>query len=160
MKRMNDTPSRPIRSDFHGLTLFFTVDDCAKAIEFYRAAFGAELLSGVEGPDGTIPHAEMRIGDTWFALGDPMPGHGLVGPPAEGNAFSVMYWTPDVDAVFDRAVKAGATVLSPVEDAFSGDRMGVLRCPYGIRWVIARHDRDVPYAEIESAAREWLAAAE
>jgi uncharacterized glyoxalase superfamily protein PhnB len=65
-----------------------------------------------------------------------------------------------VDEVFNRLVAAGATVMTPLDDAFSGDRMGVVRCPFGIRWCIARHDRDVPIEEIEAAAREWAASQE
>jgi PhnB protein len=58
--------------------------------------------------------------------------------------------------VFDKAVAHGATAIGPVSDVFSGDRMGVLRCPFGVRWAIARHDRDVPDEEIEAAARNWV----
>lgn len=147
----------PAPAGCHSLLTFFAVADCAKAIEFYQEALGAEVVRRMDGPDGTVMHAELRLGDSMFQLSDPMPDIGIVGPPAEGNAFTLTYWTADVDAVFERAVAAGATVISPVADAFSGDRLGVVRCPFGVRWCIARHDRDVPDEEIEAAAREWAA---
>jgi PhnB protein len=126
-------------------------------MDFYRDALGAEEVSRIEAEDGTIMHAEMRLGDCLFQLSEPFPSYGIVGPPAEGNSFTITYWTEDVDAVFNRLVAAGATVLSPLDDAFHGDRMGVVRCPFGIRWCIGRHDRDVSAEEIEKAAREWAA---
>jgi PhnB protein len=135
------------------LVTFFAVPDCAKAMDFYRDALGAEEVSRAETEDGTIMHAEMRLGDCLFQLSEPFPSYGLVGPPAEANSFTITYWTDDVDAVFNLLVAAGAAVMSPLADVFSGDRMGVVRCPFGIRWCIARHDRDVSAEEIEAAAR-------
>jgi uncharacterized glyoxalase superfamily protein PhnB len=146
----------PAPAGYHNVSIFFAVYECAKALDFYAEVFGAELVRRMDAPDGTVMHAEMRIGDSMFQLSEPMPDFGIVGPPAEGNAFTMTVWTPDVDAVYARAVAAGATPVWPVADAFSGDRMGVLRCPFGVRWCIARHDRDVPDAEIEAAARAWL----
>jgi uncharacterized glyoxalase superfamily protein PhnB len=142
------------------LVTFFAVNECAKAIEFYREALGAELASKATAVDGTIMHAEMRLGDCLFQLSEPFADFGILGPPATGNAFTITYWTDDVDTVFDRLVAAGATVMTPLDDTFSGDRMGVVRCPFGIRWCVARHDRDVSAEEIESAARAWAASQE
>jgi PhnB protein len=139
------------------LVTFFAVENCANAIEYYINVFGAEPVSRYEGNDGKVTHAELRLGGCILQLGEPMPSYGIVGPPAEGNAFTITFWTPDVDAVFARAVAAGATVMTPLDDAFSGDRMGVVRCPFGVRWCIARHDRDVSPEEIEAAARGWIA---
>ncbi|MGC9671250.1 VOC family protein [Planosporangium sp. 12N6] len=142
------------------LVTYFAVNDCAKAIEFYTETLGAEVLTRATMPDGTVMHAAIRLGDCVFELGEASPSYGLLPPPAEGNNFTITYWTADVDAVFDRLVAAGATVMTPVQDAFSGDRMGVVRCPFGIRWCVARHDRDVPAQEIEAAARAWAATQE
>lgn len=122
-----------------------------------RGPFGAEQVRRLELPDGTVMHAELRLGDTIVQLSEPIPTMGIVGPPAEGNAFTLLFWTHDVDAVFAKAVAAGATVLSPLDDTFSGDRMGVIRCPFGVRWCIARHDRDVPDDEIRAAVLAWIA---
>jgi uncharacterized glyoxalase superfamily protein PhnB len=140
------------------LVTFFAVNECAKAIEFYREALGAELVSKTTATDDTIMHAEMRLGDCLFQLSEPLAEFGILGPTADGNAFTITYWTDDVDAVFHRLVAAGATIMTPLDDAFSGDRMGVVRCPFGVRWCIARHDREVSAQEIEAAARAWAAA--
>ncbi|MDR7280821.1 VOC family protein [Catenuloplanes atrovinosus] len=137
------------------VSLFFTVNEAAKALDFYRDVFGAAVPVRMEAPDGSIMHAEVEINGVRFQLSEPMPAYGIVPPPAEGNAFTVTLWVPDPDEVFARAVAAGATPLSEVADVFSGDRMGVLRCPFGVRWAIARHDRDVPVEEIQAAALEW-----
>ncbi|NJC70052.1 glyoxalase/bleomycin resistance/extradiol dioxygenase family protein [Planosporangium thailandense] len=139
------------------LVTYFAVNDCAKAIEFYRETLGAELLTRATMPDGTVMHAAIRLGGCVFELGEASPGYGLLAPPPEGNNFTITYWTADVDAVFERLVAGGATVVTPLQDAFSGDRMGVVRCPFGIRWCVARHDRDVSAEEIEAAARAWVA---
>lgn len=139
------------------LTTFFTTPDTAAAIGFYTGVFGAELLTRFDGPDGKVAHAELRLGDAVFQVGDAAPDLGLVPPPAEGNNFTMTYWTADPDGVFARAVAAGATPVAEVGDVFSGDRMGVIRDPAGIRWCLARHDRDVSQEEIAEAAAKWMA---
>lgn len=139
------------------LTTFFAVHDAARALDFYATVFGAETTVRYDGPDGTVAHAELRLGDSVFQVADPAPEMGIVGPPETGNAFTMSFWTPDVDAVFARALAAGATELSPVADVFSGDRLGTLRDPFGVRWCVARHDRDVTAAEIQAAADAWAA---
>jgi len=155
MDHMSDK-TEPAPTGSARLTTFFTVNGAAKAIDFYRETLGAELVARYDAPDGTVAHAELRLAGCVFQLSDPMPDYGLVGPPAEGNCFTMTFWTPDPDAVFDRLVEAGATAVSPVADVFSGDRMGVVRCPFGIRWCISRHDKDVSAADIEAAAREFM----
>jgi len=132
------------------------VPDCARAIDFYVRTFGAEPVSRFETADGIVMHAELRLGGVVFQLGEPSPDYGLLASPADGNAFTMTFWTPEVDEVFQKAVAAGATVMSALSDAFSGDRMGVVRDPFGVRWCIGRHDRDVPAEEIEAAARAWV----
>lgn len=139
------------------LTTFFTTNDTAKAIDFYTEVFGAELVTRFDGPDGKVAHAELRLGDATFQLGDSAPEMGLLPPPAEGNNFTMTFWTSDPDGMFARAVAAGATPVAAVDDVFSGDRMGVIRDPAGIRWCLARHDRDVSPEEIAEAAKKWMA---
>jgi PhnB protein len=158
MDHMTDNSSSPAPAGYQRLITFFAVNEAAKAIEFYREVLGAEVVSTTTAVDGTIMHAELRLGGCVFQLSEPMPAYGILPPPADGNAFTITYWTNDVDDVFNRLVAAGATVLTPLDDAFSGDRLGVVRCPFGIRWCVARHDRDVSAEEIEAAAREWAAA--
>jgi PhnB protein len=160
MAYMTDNSASIAPSGSQRLVTYFAVNDCAKAVEFYQESLGAELVTRATMLDGTVVHATMRLGDCVFELGEAMPDYGLVAPPAEGNNFTITYWTADVDAVFDKLVASGATVMTPLQDAFSGDRMGVVRCPFGIRWCVARHDRDVPVEEIEAAARAWAAAQE
>ncbi|MEV0391677.1 VOC family protein [Polymorphospora rubra] len=154
----NESPARgPAPAGTQRLMPYVTVDDSGRAVDFYRDVLGAEVLTRIDGPDGDIIHAELRIGDSVLQLGAPMPDLGLIGPPAQGNAFTLTYWVEDPDTVFARAVAAGATPVSQVGDAFSGDRMGVFRCPFGLRWCVARHDRDVPVEEIRAAALAWTA---
>ena len=156
MDHMSD--KNPAPAGAQRLMTFFVVEECAKALDFYQQAFGAELVSRIDGPGGSVMHAEIRLGGCTYQLSDPLPDFGLVPPPAEGNSFTMTFWTPDPDAVYERAVAAGATPIAPVEDAFSGDRMGVLRCPFRVRWCIARHDRDVSNEEIQAAALAWVEA--
>jgi len=137
------------------LTVFFAANDAAKALDFYTDVFGAELIARYDGPDGAVAHAELRLGDSVFSIGEPAPSAGIVPPPAEGNNFTMTYWTTDPDGVIERAVAAGATEVSPVADVFSGDRMGIIRDPAGIRWCVSRHDRDVSQEEIAAAAEKW-----
>jgi PhnB protein len=139
------------------LTTFFTTRDTAAALDFYTGVLGAELVARFDGPDGKVAHAELRLGDATFQVGDAAPDMGLVPPPAEGNNFTMTYWSADPDGLWERAVVAGATPVAEVDDVFSGDRMGVIRDPAGIRWCLARHDRDVSQEEIAEAAAKWMA---
>lgn len=138
------------------LVTFFVVNEAAKAISFYEDVFGAKTISRFDEKDGTVMHAELDLDGSRFQLSDPMDIPGLARPVEEGNVFTLTYWTHDPDAVFAKAVAAGATVMSPMDDVFSGDRLGVVRCPYGIRWCIARHDRDVSVEEIQAEAQKWM----
>lgn len=139
------------------LTTFFTARDAAAAIDFYVEVFGAAVVTRFEGPDGKVMHADLRLGDAMFQVGEPAPDMGLMPPLTEGNNFTMTFWSADPDETFARAVAAGATGLSEPADMFSGDRMGVIRDPAGIRWCLARHDRDVSPEEIDAALKEWLA---
>jgi PhnB protein len=154
MNHMTDI-STPAPAGSQQLTTFLAVPDCAKAIDFYVACFGAVLTSRFDGPNGMVAHAELRFGDSLLQLGDPAPDNGIVGPPATGNCYTLTFWTSSVDETFARALAMGATELTPVSDSFTGDRMGILRCPFGVRWCIARHDRDVPEEEIAAIAATW-----
>jgi PhnB protein len=159
MPHMNDVPEHhvgPAPEGNHSLVTFFTVNDCANAIEFYRDVLGAELVMRLNAPDGTVIHAEMTLGDSRFQLADTRGAPGVLGPPADGNDFTMTFWTADVDTIFTKAVANGATVMVAPEDSPSGDRRAVVRCPFGVRWCIARHDRDVPVEEIQTAITAWM----
>jgi uncharacterized glyoxalase superfamily protein PhnB/predicted TIM-barrel fold metal-dependent hydrolase len=130
----------PIPEGYHSVTPGITVQNAAEAIEFYKRAFGAEELSRMTAPDGTtVWHAEIRIGDSHIMLGDEMPDMGVTRAPKSlgGTASSLHLYVEDVDAAFERAVAAGATVAMPVSDQFWGDRYGTVLDPYGHLWGIA-----------------------
>ena len=136
---------RPIPEGYHSLTPYLAVEDAARAIEFYKDAFGAEEIHRMPGPDGSIAHAELQIGDSKLMLSDPFP-QSNVRPPSErgGPTASVFMYVDDADAVFEQAQTAGATVSMPLEDMFWGDRFGSLTDPFGHSWSIATRVEDVP----------------
>jgi PhnB protein len=150
---------QPIPEGYHSLTPYLAVEDASKAIEFYKEAFGAEENLRMPGPDGKIAHAELQIGDSKLMLSDPFP-HSNVRPPVErgGPTGSVFMYVDDVDATFEQAQRAGAEVVSELEDMFWGDRFGTLSDPFGHVWSIATHKEDL--SEEEMAERSKAAMAE
>jgi len=152
--------TKPIPEGFHSLTPALVVNDAAAAIEFYRRAFGAVELSRAIAPDGVkVWHADLRIGDSRLMLNDAFPEQGSHGPDPEKGAvgFSIWLYVEDVDAVFQRAVDAGATVQMPVSDQFWGDRFGGLRDPFGHSWAIATRVEDVSAEESRRRAEQFSA---
>jgi uncharacterized glyoxalase superfamily protein PhnB len=126
-----------------------TVRDAARAIEFYKQAFGAVEKGIMHGPDGKIMHAELVIGDSIFMLADEFPQYGSLSPQSTGGAgMGLHIYTEDADAAFERALKAGATVEIPISDMFWGDRYGKLADPFGHKWSIATHKRDMSMDEM------------
>lgn len=127
----------------------------AQAIEFYKKAFGAQERGRLSTPDGkNVLHASLGIGDSAIMLSDEFPDWGSVGPETlKGTPVVIHLYVEDVDSVFDRAVRAGASVKMPLEDMFWGDRYGQLRDPFGHIWSLATHVRDVSYEEMEQAAK-------
>src|SRR2546423_1662739 len=119
-------PVKPIPDGYHSLTPYLYLRDGAKAIEFYKKAFGATELFRMPGPDGkSIGHAEIKIGDSILMLADESPSCGSRSPQSlGGNSSSLMIYVPDVDSVFKRAVDAGAKVVRPLANQFYGDRSG------------------------------------
>ena len=149
--------AKAIPDGYHTLTPYMTVRDAARAIEFYKQAFGAQERGVMKGPDGKVMHAELRIGDSILMLGDEQPQFGALSPQSTGGAgMGLHIYTEDVDSAFDRAVKAGATVEMPVTDMFWGDRYGKLVDPYGQKWSIATHKRDVSREEMEEAQKAFM----
>ena len=145
-------PVKPIPEGYHTLTPYFTVRDAARAIEFYKQAFGAVEKGVMNGPDGKVMHAELRIGDSLFMLADEFPQYGSLSPQSTGGTgMGLHIYVEDVDSAFDRAVKAGATTEMPVTDMFWGDRYGQIEDPFGHRWSIATHIRDVAPADMQKA---------
>lgn len=140
----------PIPEGFHTVTPYLTVRDAASAIEFYTEAFGAKETFRWADPDGRIRHAEIVIGDSPIMLTEESPEHGMGGPQSLGGTpVNIFLYVEDVDALFDRAIAAGATEIRPVEDKPEGDRRGGLTDPFGHVWWIATHIEDVPREEIQ-----------
>jgi PhnB protein len=142
---------KAIPPGYHSLTPHMIVRDAARAIEFYKQAFGATQRGGVmAGPDGKVMHAELLIGDSVLMLADEFPEYGSLSPQSGGSASTTLHiYTEDVDAAVDRAVKAGATIEMPVTDMFWGDRYGKLADPFGHKWSIATHTADLSAEEME-----------
>lgn len=125
-----------------------------KAIDFYKKAFGAEEMMRLPGKDGRLIHGSIRINGSTVMLVDEFPEMGNAAPPTlKGTPVTIHLMVYDVDAFTRRAVKAGAKVIMPIADMFWGDRYGVIEDPFGHRWSIATHLRDVSPAEIKEAMR-------
>jgi PhnB protein len=149
---------KPIPEGYHALTPYLAVEDAEKAIEFYKDAFGAQEIQRMPGPGGTIAHAELEIGDSKLMLSDPFP-QSSVRPPAErgGTTASIFMYVDDVDTTFQQAQKAGATVVSELEDMFWGDRFGTVSDPFGHVWSIATHKEDLSEQEIAERSKTAMA---
>jgi PhnB protein len=144
-----------IPQGMHSVTPHLVCAGAAKAIEFYKQAFGAEESARLPGPDGRLMHAVVKIGDSQVMLVDEMPEWGALGPKAlKGSPVTIHLYVDDVDAVVARAVKAGAKVTMPVAEQFWGDRYGKLEDPFGHHWSVATHVRDVSMEEAQKAMRE------
>jgi len=144
---------------FHTVTVQLTLDNAAAALEWYKTALGAKEVSRAVGPDGKIMHADLLIGDTHIMANDAMMGG--KGPQALGGSpASLWLYVDDCDALFNRAVAAGAQVaggpMGQMQDQFWGDRTGMLTDPHGYRWTIATHKEDLSPEEIEQRQAEFM----
>jgi PhnB protein len=148
-------PYRP--PGYHSVTPYLALRDAKAAIDFYSRAFGAALVLKLDLPDGSVAHAEIRVGDTILMLAEEDAERGNRSPLALGGSpVSMMIYVPDVDAAYARALAAGATRLRPVEDQFYGDRSGTLADPYGYQWTLATHVEDVSAAEAQRRMNAML----
>ena len=146
---------RSIPEGMHSLTPHLICRDAASALDFYARAFGAVELMRLPAPDGRLMHATLRIGDSHLMLVDEMPEWGALGPLSLGGSpVTVHLYVEDVDAAFQQAVAAGATPKMQPADMFWGDRYGQLVDPFGHRWSIATHVRDVPPEQLLDASRK------
>lgn len=149
---------KPIPEGMHTLTAHLVIRGAAKAIEFYQKAFGAQSRGIHTTPDGRVMHAELKIGDSVVMLADEFPGAPCQSPHTVNGTTTVMHiYADDVDAWFNRAVAAGASVVMPVMDMFWGDRYGQVKDPFGHVWSIATHKEDVSPAEMEKRANAFFA---
>jgi len=146
---------KPIPDGYAELTAYLSVADTDAAIAFYTDAFGAKALQRYTAPDGSVPHAQIRIGGTIVMLSDENPA--LPGPKVLGGTPVTLYlFVEDVDAAFAQARQAGAEELRPVQDHFFGDRTGQVLDPFGHRWTLASRIEDVSPAEFERRADEFM----
>ncbi|HYN07721.1 MAG TPA: VOC family protein [Vicinamibacterales bacterium] len=137
------------------LTPQLTLDNCAETIDWYKRAFGAEEINRGLGPDGKIMHAEIKIGSSRFMVNDVMPGQ--KGPKALGGSpASFWLYVDEADALFGKAVSAGATVQMPMDNQFWGDRAGAVADPNGYTWWIATRTEDLTHDEIQQRAAEFF----
>lgn len=135
---------------YHTVTPYMSVRDCVAAIDFYRRAFGAKKTMQLLMPDGTIAHAEIRIGDSTLMLSEENKEWGNKSPVTLGGSpMFLMIYVPDVDAAFRTAIAAGATVVQVARDQFYGDRSGTLKDPYGYQWTLSTHIEDVTQEEAQ-----------
>jgi uncharacterized glyoxalase superfamily protein PhnB len=145
--------------DFHTITPQLIVRGVDDAICFYARAFGASELYRNLAPDGkSIMHAELALGDSRFLVHDEFPQAGALSPLAyEGTAVTLHLYVPDCDALFQRAVDAGAEVVMPMQDCFWGDRYGILKDPFGHRWSVATRIEDLSPREVQARAGAFRA---
>ena len=152
--------TNPIPEGYNSVTPYLVVDDAARAIEFYKQAFGAEEKFRMPMGD-RIGHAEIKIGDSFVMLADEWPDMGVLGPKSRGGpTSSLMIYVEDSDSAFARAIEAGATEERPVETQFYGDRSGTLIDPFGHRWTISTHVEDLSDEEIKRRMAEFAKAEE
>lgn len=151
-------PYRP--EGYHNVTPYLIVDDAARAIQFYTEAFGATEILRMEMPNGKIAHAEIQIGDSRIMLADENPEWDARGPKTIGGTpSSLMIYVEDCDAVYQRALSAGATALMPLQDQFYGDRSGTLRDPFGHKWHISTTKEVLSPEEVKQRAAAVFAQA-
>jgi PhnB protein len=143
---MDTTKPKPIPDSYRRVTPALVVDGGVKALEFYAEVFDATERMRFPGPDGTVAHAEIQIGDSVVIVEDPSSFLGTKAPPpggVDGSPTSLFIYVEDVDAVVERTVQLGATLKRPPQDQFYGDRDGSIVDPFGHGWTIATHVEDV-----------------
>ena len=148
---------QPIPAGYHSLTPYLICSDAAAAIEFYKQAFNATEIMRLDGPGGSIMHAEVKIGDSPLMLTSEHPDMGFRAPSSYGGTpVSLMIYTEDCDQMFAQALAAGAKEMKPLQDQFYGDRSGTLTDPCGHVWTIATHKEDVSPEEIDKRLAAML----
>ena len=147
--------TQPIPEGYHTLTPCLVVDDGLAALDFYGRAFGAtvrrKLVMG-----GKLMHSELQLGDSLFCVNEPFP-ESRAPEPGEASTISMLVYVEDADALQDRAVEAGASIINKVADQFHGDRAGSLRDPFGHRWMLATHTEDMSEEEMQRRMEEVMA---
>ena len=153
---------RPVPEGHHTVTPGLCIRGADRALEFYQRAFGAQVVERANGPDGRIMHAAIKIGDSIVFLSDEFPemsGACRAPETLKGATGGLYLYLPDVDAAFDRAVKAGAKVLMPLADMFWGDRFGQVQDPFGHIWSLATHKEDLTPEQMTQRQQAFFASA-
>jgi PhnB protein len=146
----------PIPPGHHTVHASLTVHDGTQAIEFYRKSLGAEEINCIRGPNGKIMHAELKIGGSIIFLNDESPEMMCKSPRAFGGSpVSFYLYFENVESAWKRATDAGGKVLYPLTDMFWGDRVGGIEDPFGYKWSIAQHVRDVTPDEMKKGQEEF-----
>jgi PhnB protein len=146
---------KPIPEAYPQVTPYLCVEGAGAAIDFYARVLGTTERMRMQTPEGTVSHAELQLGDSLIMLADEFPELGVRSPKAFGGSpVTLSVYVEDVDAVFERAQQAGATVLRPLEDQFYGDRSGQFEDPFGHRWTVASRVEDVSPEEMTRRAAE------
>ena len=153
------TAKKPIPEGFHSVTPGLVVRGAAQAIDFYKKALGAQELVRMPGADGTIMHAELKIGDSIIFLSDEAPGRGVTKSPQTlgGCTGTLNIYVPNVDQVFKQAITAGGKETMPVADQFWGDRYGSFTDPFGHSWGVATHKEDLTAQEMQQRMQTFFA---
>jgi PhnB protein len=148
---------KPVPQGYHTVTPSITCKGAAEAIEFYKKAFGAKESHRMPGPDGKIMHAEIMIGDSPIMMNDEFPEMNCKSPLSMGGSpVTIHIYVDNVDAFWDKAVKAGCTVRMPLSDMFWGDRYGKVSDPFGHQWSIGQHVEDVSPQDMMKRGEEAM----
>jgi PhnB protein len=152
---------KPIPKGYHAVTPYLSVNEAARAIEFYEKVFGAKEVMRMPGPHGTIGHAEIQINNCRIMLADEYPDMNFRSPQAFGGTpVHIHLYVKNADDVADRAVAAGAKMLRPVQDQFYGDRSGSVEDPFGHVWHVATHTKDISMNEMKKRAAAMASTAD
>jgi PhnB protein len=154
---MSTSTTKPIEEGMHTVTPHLVCAGAAEAIEFYKKAFDAEEVMRMPAPGGKLGHAAIRIGDSMIMLADEFPEWGSLSPRSlKGTPVTLHLAVENVDQRFEQAIAAGAVVRMPLADMFWGDRYGVVEDPFGHRWSLATHVRDVSPEELEAGMKQAM----
>jgi PhnB protein len=156
---MSTTKPNPIPDTYRRVTPSLVVNGGVKALEFYAEVFGATERMRIPGPDGTIAHSEIEIGDSVVMVDDASPEMGTKAPPpggVDGSPTTLYVYVQDVDATVERAAQLGATVVRAPQDQFYGDRNGYIIDPFGHGWTVASHAEDVAPDEMMRRVTEMF----
>ncbi|HWM43892.1 MAG TPA: VOC family protein [Burkholderiales bacterium] len=148
---------KPIPAGYHSVTPYLACGDAARAIDFYKKAFGATEVMRMAGPDGKVGHAEVKIGDSRVMLTDEYRDMDFLSPITRGGTtVHIHLYVADADKMAARAVGAGAKLVQPVQDKFYGDRTGTVRDPFGHVWHLATHTEDLSMAELRKRGEKAM----